>query len=269
MTSANKRRSTVAPPRSFYRHVPFGPLVRATFVGRPNRFLVVARTARGVVQAACRDPGRLEELLVPGVELRLRRAPDSSARRTRYDLILARQGHTWVSLVPTLANDLLAAALARGDVVGLRGARVTAREIRRGRSRLDFLLAHRGRAVWTEVKSVGLVRAGLALFPDAPTERGARHLLELLELARAGEGAQVVFVVQRDDARAFAPFVERDPRLAQALAAAVRGGVRVRAYACRVDPRGATLAQPLRVRLARGARYDRRSDPRGSPRGER
>lgn len=236
------------------RHVEFGELLTATLVARPNRFLVLVSTPQGDVRAACRDPGRLEELLVPGAELRLRRVFGSPARRTRYDLVLARQGRTWVSLVPALANSVFAVALARGDVAGLRGARRVASEVRHGRSRIDFVLARRGRRVWTEVKSVGLVRAGLALFPDAPTARGVRHLRELLALARAGERAQVVFVVQRSGARAFAPFAERDPEFARALLEAARGGVRVRAYACRVDLRGCTLARALPVRLPRAIR---------------
>lgn len=247
----------------------FGRLLRATLVARPKRFLALVRTREGVVRAACRDPGRLEELLVPGAELRLRRVPPSPSRRTGFDLVLARRGRVWVSLVPVLANDVFAVALGRGDAAGLREARVAAREARAGRSRLDFVLTRRGRRVWTEVKSVGLVRAGVALFPDAPTARGARHVRELAALARAGERAQVVFIVQRGDARAFAPFTERDPEFARALVAAARAGVRVRAYACRVDPRGLTLAAPLPVRPARPTRYDRRPDAVASAEGER
>lgn len=222
---------------------------RATLLARPNRFLVLARCGARTLRAACRDPGRLEALLRPGAPLRLRPAP-GAGRRTRFDLVLARAGRVWVSLVPALANDVFAAALARGGVPGLRGARVLAREVRHGRSRLDFLLSVRGARVWTEVKSVGLVSGGVALFPDAPTARGARHVRALLALARAGEGAQVVFVVQRGDARAFAPFAARDPEFARVLREAARNGVRVRAYACRVSPRGVALTRPLPVRLA-------------------
>ena len=247
----------------------FGKLLRATLVTRPNRFLALVHTPQGTLRAACRDPGRLEQLLVPGAELRLRRAPPSPSRRTAYDLVLARQGRTWVSLMPALANAVFAAALARGHVAGLRGARVVAREVRQGRSRLDFVLAQRGRRVWTEVKSVGLVRAGVALFPDAPTARGARHLRELLALAQAGQRAQVVFIVQRGDAHSFAPFAARDPEFTRALVEAVRGGVRLRAYACRVGPTGCTLVRRLPVRLPRAPGYDRRPGPGRSARGER
>lgn len=226
----------------------FERLLAARCVARPNRFLVRARLGERLVSAACRDPGRLEALLVPGTELRLR-AVASTTRRTRYDVVLARTGRTWVGVVPALANDVVAAALARHDVPGLRGARVLAREVAHGASRFDFLLAWRGRRVWTEVKSAGLVQHGLALFPDAPTRRGTRHLRELLELARGGADAQVIFVVQRGDARAFGAFRERDPDFAQALAEAARGGVRVRAYACAVGPRGVGLTRALPLRL--------------------
>ncbi len=225
----------------------FASLHAATFVARPNRFLVHARLGERLVSAACRDPGRLEALLVPGAELRLRAALNP-ARRTRFDVLLARAGRTWVSVVPALANDVFAAALARRDVPGLRGARVLAREVTRGHSRFDFLLSWRGRQVWTEVKSVGLVERGLALFPDAPTTRGSRHLRELLELVRGGEAAQVIFLVQRGDADYVSPFRARDPDFAQALGEAARGGVRLRAYGCDVGPGGIRLTVPLRVR---------------------
>ncbi len=226
----------------------FVGLRAARFVARPNRFLVRARLGARLVEAACRDPGRLEGLLRPGVGLRLA-AATGATRRTRFDVLLARAGARWVGLAPALANDVFAAALARGEVAGLRGARVLAREVTHGRSRFDFVLGWRGRRTWTEVKSVGLVRDGLALFPDAPSARAARHLNELLALARGGASTQVVFVVQRDDAVAVAPFSERDPDFARALAAAARGGVRVRAYGCEVGPRGIRLARPLPVRL--------------------
>jgi sugar fermentation stimulation protein A len=166
--------------------------------------------------------------------------------------VLARQGRTWVSVVPAAANDILAEALRTGEAAGLRDARVVGREVRHGRSRFDFVLSWRGRRVWTEVKSAGLVVRGLALFPDAPSARAVRHLGELLDLARRGQPALLVFVVQRGDARAVAPFAERDPEFARALAEARRGGVALRAYACQVGPRGLRLDRPLPLRLSPG-----------------
>ncbi len=222
----------------------------ARFVARPNRFLVVARVGGRRVRAASRDPGRLAELLRPGVRLLLAPALPGSRRRTRYTVALVRHGRHWVSLVPALANAVLASALGRDAVPGLRGARVLAREVRHGRSRFDLLLRHRGRRLLVEVKSATLVEKGIALFPDAPTARGARHALELAERARRKGGAAVVFVVQRGDARSLRPHEANDPIFAEALRRAARSGVRVLAYACRVTPAGVRLVRRIDVELS-------------------
>lgn len=231
--------------------VAFSPLVPATFVSRPNRFLVLARVENRVVRVASRDPGRLRELLTPGARLLLQPSSDPR-RRTRHTLVLVRKSGRWVSMIPALANRILEAALVRRGAAGLRGARVVGREVRRGRSRIDFLVAHRGRRLLVEVKSATLVEGSLALFPDAPTTRGVRHLRELREWAGEGGRAAVVFVVQRSDAAALSPHVGNDPAFAAALQDASRAGVRIMAYACQVTRRGASLVRRIPVRLRPG-----------------
>ncbi len=231
---------------SFYPDVSFGPLRSATFLERPNRFLVIARLAGRRVRVASRDPGRLHGLLVPGAEILLAPAAAGARRRTRYTLTLVRRGRRWVCLVPALANRILESALRRGGVPGLEGARILRREVPRGRSRFDFLLSYNGSRLLTEIKSVTFVTRRRALFPDAPTVRGVRHVRELLP---HGRGALVVFLVQRSDADWVTPFAARDPAFAAVLAAAVRAGVRVLAYACRVTRRGVRLVRAIPVRL--------------------
>jgi sugar fermentation stimulation protein A len=228
--------------------VTFGPLLSATFVARPNRFLIVARRGRQRILAACRDPGRLEALLRPGVELRLLPARPGR-RRTAFDVALVRCGRTWTSLVPVLANRILEAALAAGHVPGLSGARVLAREPAHGRGRFDFRIAHRGRRVLTEVKSVGLVVDGRALFPDAPTARGTRHVRALARHVRRGGSGLLVFVAQRSDAASVAPCRTIDPDFGHALAEARRSGVRLLAFNCDVSPAGCRLRERIPVLL--------------------
>jgi sugar fermentation stimulation protein A len=228
--------------------------VAARFVARPHRFLILARLPDhgphpgAIVRAACRDPGRLDTLLWPGAELRLR-AAHAPGRRTEYDAVLVRAHGVWVSLVPSLANELVAARLAGAGLPGLAGARHIEREVRHGRSRFDFRLHDRRGPRWLEVKSVGLVLAGEALFPDAPTLRGARHLAELTAWVRAGGRAALVFVVQREDARLVRPHVARDPRFAAALAEARRAGVRLLAYVWRLEPAGASWLRRVPVHI--------------------
>jgi len=232
---------------SFYPDVSFGPLLSATFLERPNRFLVIARLAGRRVRVASRDPGRLHGLLVPGAEILVAPAPAAGARRrTRYTLTLVRRGRRWVCLVPALANRILESALRRGGVPGLEGARILRREVLRGRSRFDFLLSYNGSRLLTEIKSVTFVTRRRALFPDAPTVRGVRHVRELMPYRR---GALVIFLVQRSDADLVTPFAARDPAFAAVVATAVRAGVRVLAFACRVTRKGVRLVRAIPVRL--------------------
>ena len=121
------------------------------------------------------------------------------------------------------------------------------REVGHGASRFDFLLSHRGRRVLTEVKSVGYVEKGRALFPDAPTARGARHVRELTAHARRGGASLLAFVVQGPGARAVAPHAELDPEFAAALAEAHRAGVRVLGFSCEVTEAGAHINGRLPV----------------------
>lgn len=228
--------------------VPFPPLRPARLVDRPNRFLVTALLGGRPVRVACRDPGRLAGILRPGVELRVAPAL-RPGRATAYDLVLARHRGRWVGVVPALANDLLAAALEAGGLPGLEDARLVAREVRRGRSRFDFLVERSGGPTFVEAKSVAWRRGGIARFPDAPTLRGRRHVEELIEVRRRGGGAAVVFVAQRGDVEAVAPAGDVDPDFARALAEASRAGVTLRAYACRVGVGGARIARRLPLLL--------------------
>jgi sugar fermentation stimulation protein A len=116
-------------------------------------------------------------------------------------------------------------------------------------SRLDFALVKDGQRCLIEVKSVTLVQGGLALFPDAPTKRGHRHVQELRRAVGEGERAAVIFVVQRGDARSFAPNVGADPVFAEALGWALEEGVDVYAYTCRVSRHEVRLDRPLEVSI--------------------
>ena len=209
-------------------------LVAARFVARPNRFIVMARLDSGTeVRCHMADPGRLRELLLPAVELRLRPAPPDAVRATRYSVALVRAPmapRPWVSLDTTLPNRLAANLLREGAIRGLGGYKELQAEVKHGSSRFDFLLTpRRGEKIFVEVKSVTLVENGVALFPDAPTVRGARHLRELAAHVQDGGRGAVLFVVQRPDARAVRPRRVTDPAFADALLEARAQGVLLRA----------------------------------------
>lgn len=223
------------------------PLVRGVFVSRPNRFTVLVELAGRVQPAHLANSGRLAELLVPGHPIWClpRRQP---GRRTGWEAVLAAQGSTRVALPSYLANDVFAATLAGGCWPGLPATAGFQRERRWGDSRVDFRLAGEPPCL-VEVKSVTLVKNGYALFPDAPTARGARHLENLAAAVRSGLEAAVVFVVLRSDARAFRPHRERDAAFAGALGRAAAAGVRVLAGSCRAGTRGVSWLRRLPVEV--------------------
>lgn len=231
-----------------------GPLVEAEFEARPNRFVVHARLGGGeVVVAHLADPGRLRELLLPGRRLWLRPASESArpVRKTFWSVALvAAPGGELVSVDTGVPNRLIGEALRRDALPELGAFRLERPEHRLGRSRIDFLLRPRegedGPPLLLEVKSVTLVEEGMALFPDAVTARGARHVRELADHVRAGgHRAAVLFVVQRSGASRVLAAREIDPAFADALAEARADGVRVLGRRCRVEADRVVLGEAI------------------------
>ncbi len=213
------------------------PLVAGQFVSRDNRFRATVEVGGQRAFAHVPNSGRMRELLTPGAEVRLLPA-FRPGRVTPYDLTLVRIPTGWVSVDARLPPRLLGEWLAKGGGGFLAGWHVEKAEVRHGESRLDLLLRQGEKMCWVETKSVTLVRDGAALFPDAPTARGRRHLLELADLARQGTCAAVVFVVQREDAVRFRPNDETDPEFGRALRQAADVGVRVLCVRCQVNEDG-------------------------------
>jgi sugar fermentation stimulation protein A len=174
---------------------------------------------------------------------------DGPHRKTQFDLVLLAYQGVLVSVDARRPNDLLAEALAARRLAQFAGYSQIEREVGHGASRIDFRLSGAAGTCWVEVKSVTLVEAGVARFPDAPTRRGARHVRELIELAASGDGAAVVFVIQRPDARLFMPHNEADPELADALRRAARAGVGVFGWSCRVGQEQVTIGREVPVVL--------------------
>lgn len=227
----------------------FPRLVEGYLVQRENRFRAAVEIEGHLMSAHIANSGRLRELLVSGRRVWLASTEEGSAptrRKTAYDLVLVEANGTLVSIDARLPNRLFVEDLA-ARWMGQEGLRIES-EVRRRESRLDFRLAANGRACWVEVKSVTLVRAGVAMFPDAPTARGRRHLEALGEAVAQGEEAAVAFIVQRDDAMCFSPNIETDPAFAQRLHDVAQLGVAVKAFRCAVSLQEITIAQEIPVK---------------------
>ncbi|MEM7132314.1 MAG: DNA/RNA nuclease SfsA [Chloroflexota bacterium] len=216
----------------------------ATFLERPNRFRIAAKLQDSgeVVNAHCPNPGRLQELLIPGATVYVSPATNP-ARKTGYDLRFVEHPEhgTLISLDTRLPNDVAEEGLQNRCFEPLASFTTIEREVTIAsahhsvQSRIDFRLKNsQDQQLWLEVKSVSLVQGRQALFPDAPTERGRRHLEELVHRVKEGEQAAVLFIVQRPDADEVRPHWETDPQFAQALMDAKAAGVTLFAYTCRV-----------------------------------
>jgi sugar fermentation stimulation protein A len=201
---------------------PAEEITKARFLARPNRFLVRCEEDGGRrIDAFLPNPGRLWELLLPGGTLyvhRLReRAGGDGARKTRRTVLaVERDGHT--IFLHTHATNRVARYLLENDLIPpLRGSRIVRTEVAVGKSRFDFLLERDGRELYLEVKSCTLFGNGIAMFPDAVTTRGRRHLLELADMSRRGIGSAVLFLVHCPGVQWFMPDYHTDIDFSRAL----------------------------------------------------
>ena len=193
-----------------------GPIIEARFLERSNRFVVrCVADSLGYLSAHLPNPGRLWELLLPGATLYLNRVADServraTARKTEYTVLaVEREGYP-IFLHTHATNQVARYLVERRMLPSLGSARVVQTEITVGKSRFDFLLQENGKDLYMEVKSCTLFGNGVAMFPDAVTERGKRHLLQLAEMGRSGLPSMVLFLVHYPRVRWFMPDYHTD-----------------------------------------------------------
>lgn len=183
----------------------FDNVIPAIFKSRPNRFVVECLTGGTTVRAYLPNPGRLWELFLPGARLSLTAFPPSSERRLKY-MVVAVERDGLPIMLHTHHNNLVARKLIEeNSIPGLEGAEIVKPEYTIGHSRFDFLLRRGGRDILFEVKSCTLFNRTLAMFPDAVTARGTRHLRELAALSRKGMNAAVLFIVHSPSVKYFMP----------------------------------------------------------------
>ncbi|MFQ6028293.1 MAG: DNA/RNA nuclease SfsA [Dehalococcoidia bacterium] len=219
-------------------------MVEGRFVNRLNRFAAMVELLGEEVLVHVANSGRMRELLIPGQRVLLRPVAGDH-RKCKFDLALVDLGFTLASADARLPNALVSEALREKRLSQFLDFPEIRREVSYGESRLDLMLEGDGGRCYIETKSVTLVEDGTALFPDAPTTRGTKHLRTLTQVVEAGHRAAAIFVVQRQDARDFSTFDTADPEFAAGLRAAMAVGVEAYAYGCRVTDQEITLADPL------------------------
>lgn len=218
----------------------------AVFLERPNRFVAYVEQAGKREICHVKNTGRCRELLIPGAELYVQRS-DNPARKTALDLISVKKGEQWVNMDSQAPNKAVAEWLENG---GLGEKEIQIRpEYRYENSRFDFYLESAGRKAFMEVKGVTLEEEGVARFPDAPTERGIKHLQELIHCVKNGYDAYIFFVIQLKGVYMFEPNDRTHPAFGETLRKAAAEGVQILAYDCVVIPDEMKIDRRIEVRL--------------------
>ena len=215
------------------------------FLARPNRFIAHVQIDGQTEVVHVKNTGRCRELLVPGCTVYCQRSGNPS-RKTKFDLIAVRKGDRLINMDSQAPNRAAGEWLASGGLGEISGLRA---EVKQGDSRFDFAFDKDEKKCFLEVKGCTLEEDGVCAFPDAPTERGARHIRGLTELARAGYGAYILFVIQMADVKYIRPHDETDPEFGRALREAAANGVQVIAMDCAVEVGRMEMRLPVLVRL--------------------
>ena len=215
------------------------------FLARPNRFIAHVEIDGQTEIVHVKNTGRCRELLVPGCTVYCQRSGNPS-RKTKFDLIAVRKGDRLINMDSQAPNKAAGEWLAAGGLGEISQLRA---EVKEGDSRFDFSFVKDGKRCFLEVKGCTLEEDGVCAFPDAPTERGAKHIRGLTELAKAGYGAFILFVIQMADVKYIRPHDETDPEFGRALREAAANGVRVLAMDCAVDVDSMELRLPVLVKL--------------------
>lgn len=219
-------------------------IISGIFRRRPNRFIAYVETESGLEICHVKNTGRCRELLVDGAKVYLEES-GNPARKTKYDLVAVEKGSLLINMDSQAPNKAAAEYLPTllPDLTLLRP------ETRFGNSRFDFYAETQKEKWFIEVKGVTLERDGAALFPDAPTQRGTKHLQELCQCVNQGYRAGVLFVIQMTGVSYFSPNSETDPEFAAALKKASQCGVRLEAIDCHVTPNSMTPHEKITIRL--------------------
>ena len=215
------------------------------FLARPNRFIAHVDIGGQTETVHVKNTGRCRELLQPGVQVWCQRS-DNPARKTKFDLITVRKGHRLINMDSQAPNKAAGEWLASGGLGEIENLKA---ETFHGDSRFDFSFTKDGQQCFLEVKGVTLENDGVCAFPDAPTERGAKHLKGLTQLAREGYGAYVLFVIQMADVMYLHPNDATDPHFGAALREAAASGVTVLAMDCAVSEDTMEIRLPVPVKL--------------------
>lgn len=221
-------------------------IIKASFIDRPNRFICHCNIDGISETVHVKNTGRCKELLVEGATVYLERS-DNPNRKTQYDLISVEKENMLINMDSQAPNKAAMEWLEAGGYIS--NPTLIRPETKYGNSRFDFYMESDSEKAFVEVKGVTLEKGGVAMFPDAPTQRGTKHINELISAKREGFRTAVLFVIQMKGCNLFTPNIETDRAFADALKSAKEKGVEILAMDCLITPESMTVDRPIEIKL--------------------
>jgi len=222
------------------------PLQSATLIKRYKRFLADVTTAEGrEITVYCPNTGTMRSCSTPGSQVMLSTSPNLN-RKYPQTLEMVRENDTWIGVNTGLTNTIVAEAIREGRIKEFQDIDSITKEVVTSKSsRLDLLLEQRDKKIYVEIKNCSLVEEGWAMFPDAVTTRGTKHLEELARLVEQGHQGVIFFCIQRSDADRFRPAAHIDPVYANTLTEVSKKGVQIIAYQAEVLPESISIRKAI------------------------
>ena len=224
----------------------YNNIVEGKFLSRPNRFIANVEINGNTETVHVKNTGRCRELLVPNATVFLEKS-DNPLRKTQYDLVAVYKDNLLINMDSQIPNDVAYEWLESGNLFS-KNAKIH-REVTHNKSRFDFYIEDGNKKIFLEVKGCTLEQDGVAMFPDAPTERGVKHIEELIDCVKEGFEAYILFVIQMKPIRCFKPNDNTHKAFGDALRKARNGGVKILAYDSIVTPNSIKIDKEVPINL--------------------
>ena len=224
----------------------YNNIIAAKFISRPNRFIAEVEIDGKIEIAHVKNTGRCKELLINGATVYVQMS-DNSSRKTNFDLISVVKNGLLINMDSQAPNKVFGEWVAGGNFI--KDIDLIKPECKYGNSRFDYYIEGDGRKIFAEIKGVTLEENGVVMFPDAPTERGLKHIKELCKCVKSGYEAYIFFIIQMENCKFFMPNRVTHPEFADMLNFARKNGVNIRALNCLVNPDELKINKEIEIKL--------------------
>lgn len=229
-----------------FRKMKYENIIKAKFISRPNRFIAEVEIDGNIEIAHVKNTGRCKELLTEGTTVYVQKS-DNPARKTKYDLITVVKNGMLINMDSQAPNKVFGEWVSQGNFAA--DVDLIKPECKYGSSRFDFYIEAGGRKIFAEIKGVTLEEEGIVMFPDAPTERGVKHIKELCECVKNGYEGYIFFIIQMEQCKYFTPNKSTHPEFAEALKKASECGVTIKAMNCNVTEDELKILKEVEIKL--------------------